>query len=228
MTRRPRPVRRGRAALPTMLWVALALLLASCRSAPRQPTLAETATQVNALIPAKWRGKIEFVPGTIVAKDWRYSLLVPKGWLVSQIEGALEPADNNVVDFSPTFGFNGELRTEPLCGGDCGPIRDWRVAADDQVFHSFEIKYVRGKVLSDERQSNGRLMIFQRAPEKGFDVKVVPGDKARLVLRAWWNAKEDRYHFCQATLSDDAFELAPAMAAACMSATAERVKAPAG
>lgn len=194
------------------------------RGAKKPPTLAEQAAEINALIPARWKGKIEFVPGTIVWKDWRYSLLVPKGWLDSQIDGAVEPPDNGELDFSPTFGFNNEVSTFAQCGGDCGGVKDWKVASDKQMFSQFTTGLIRGIVLSDKELTNppGRLMIQQREPEKGYDVKVVPNDKARLVIRAWWNPKEDRYHICQVTLSDLSYDLAPVMAAVCMTATVER------
>jgi hypothetical protein len=198
------------------------------RGKKREPTLAESAAEINALIPARWKGKIEFVPGTIVWKDWRYSLLVPKGWPASQIDGAVEPPDNNVVDFSPMFGFNNEVAVFAQCGGDCGGVKDWRAASDKQMFNQFTTGLIRGTVLTDQALPNGRLMIVQRQPEKGTDVKVVPGDKARLIIRAWWDPKEDRYHLCQYTLSDLSYDLAPVAAALCMTATAERIpkKAP--
>ncbi len=208
--------------------IALALgsaLGAGCgKSAPRAPTLAESAAEINALIPEKWKGKIEFVPGSIVFKNWKYTMLVPKGWLDSQIHGAVEPPDNNVVDFSKTFGFNNEVAMRALCGGDCtGEVKEWRAASDKQMFHQYSSGLIRGTVLSDKALPDGRLFIFQRSPEKGTDVKVVPGDKARLVIRAWWNPKEDRYHTCVVTLSDLSYELAPVMAAACMTAKHERL-----
>lgn len=178
--------------------------------------------EINALIPARWKGRIELVPGTIVWKDWRYTLLLPKGWVESQIDGAVEPPDNNVVDYSQVFGFNNEVRTFAQCGGDCGGVKDWKTASDKQMFRQFTTGLIRGVVLSDQEQPNGRLMIQQREPEKGYDVKVVPNDKARLVIRAWWNPNEDRYHVCHVTLSDLSYDLAPAMAAACMTATVER------
>ncbi|MEZ4364055.1 MAG: hypothetical protein R3B48_28035 [Kofleriaceae bacterium] len=219
--------RRVRSSRIRKRWaLALLCLGLACRHPARAPTLEDSAREINAQLPARWRGKIEFVPGTIEAKGWRYRLLVPKGWPPSQVDGAVEPPDNDQVDHSLTFGFNNELRVSAQCGGDCGPVRDWRSASQDQMFHQFETGYVRGSILSDEQQPNGRLMIFQRSPEKGLDVKVVPGDKARLVVRAWWTPKEDRYHVCYGTLSDESFELAPAMAAACMTATATRVAAP--
>jgi hypothetical protein len=205
--------------------IAVALITSCGKSTKRPPTLAEAAVEINALIPEKWKGKIELVPGSIVYKDWKYSLLLPKGWPESQIYGAVEPPDNNVVDFSPTFGYNNEVAMRPLCGGDCGGVKEWKAASDKQMFRQFTTGLIRGSVLTDKELPDGRLFIYQRSPEKGSDVKVVPGDKARLIIRAWWNVKEDRYHTCHVTLSDLSYELAPVMAAACMTATAERVPA---
>jgi hypothetical protein len=206
-----------------MLGVTIAATLGCGHRAAAPPSLEQLAAEINAAIPAAWTSKIELAPGAIEWKSWRYSLLLPKGWPASQIDGAVEPADNNVVDYSPTFGFNNEVRVVAQCGGDCGGVKDWRVAADKQTFLQFMNGYVRGKVLSDDVQANGRLMIFQREPEKGYDVKVVPGDKARLVIRAWWEKNDTRYHVCQVTLSDISYQLAPVMAAACMSATVKAI-----
>jgi hypothetical protein len=203
------------------LWIAV-----GCRGgADKQPSLEQLAKRFNAEIPEKWKPKIELAPGAIEWKDWRYTLLLPKGWPASQIDGAVEPPDNNIVDFSPTFGFNNEVRVVAQCGGDCGGVKDWKAASDKQMFQQFHNGLVRGTVLSEEELPNGRLMIFQREPEKGFDVKVVPGDKARLVIRAWWQKNADRYHVCHVTLSDVSYELAPVMSAACMTATEHAIAA---
>lgn len=102
-------------------------------------------------------------------------------------------------------------------------VKEWRKASHTQMFEQFVTGLIRGTVLSDQELPNGRLMIFQRNPEKGSDVKVTPGDKARLVIRAWWDPKADRYHICQVTLSDLSFELAPVAAALCMTATEEKL-----
>lgn len=220
--------------MPLALSLAAAVAAAGgCgKKAPRKATLAEEATEINKLIPAAWKGKIEFAPGDLEWKgQWRYKLLLPKGWVPSQVDGAVEPPDNNVVDQSPTFGFNNEVSVFPACGGDCGGVKEWRKASHTQMFEQFVTGLIRGTVLSDQELPNGRLMIFQRMPEKGSDVKVTPGDKARLVIRAWWDPKADRYHICQVTLSDLSFELAPVAAAVCMTATEEKLAekaAPAG
>ncbi len=206
--------------------IGLALAVSCGRAAKKPLTLDEQAAEINALIPPKWKDKILFVPGTITFKDWKYSLLLPKGWVDSPLAGTVVPPDNNIVDFSPTFGYNNEVSTVALCGGDCGGVKDWKAASEKQLFSQFTTGLIRGKALSDQPMENGRLMIYQRSPEKGNDVKVVPGDKARLVIRAWWDPKEERYHHCQITLSDLSFELAPVMAAVCMTATAERIAAP--
>lgn len=204
---------------------ALVTVTGSCgKKEPRKPTLAEEAVEINRLIPDKWKSKFELEPGQLEWKgQWRYKLLLPKGWLPSQVEGAVEPPDNNVVDQSPTFGFNNEVSVFAACGGDCGGVKEWRKASHTQMFEQFVTGLIRGTVLSDQELPNGRLMIFQRNPEKGSDVKVTPGDKARLVIRAWWDPKADRYHICQVTLSDLSFELAPVAAALCMTATEEKI-----
>lgn len=198
---------------------------ASCGKGASRPSLAELAEQVNAAVPPKWKDQFSLTPGTIDADGFRYTLLVPRGWVQHKVhEGTVVPPDNNdVLDASPVFGFNNEVVVSSQCGGDCQPGRDWRAVSDAQLFAQLRDGRVLGTVLSDEAQANGRLVIFQREPEKGTDVKVTPQTKARLVMRVWWDKKGSSYHLCQGTLSDISYELAPVMAAACMSATAAPV-----
>ena len=200
--------------------LALAVAAIGCGKRPQPPSLPELAAQINATLPAAWKDKFSLTPGTIDAKGQRYTLLVPKGWVASPAhEGTIVPADNTIIDASPVFGFSNEVAVSSYCGGECGPGRDWRKVSDDQFFAQFKDTRVRSTILTDEQQPSGRLMIVQREPEKGSDVKVTPQDKARLVLRAWWEKNGTSYHLCQVSLSDISYELAPAMAAACMTAT---------
>jgi hypothetical protein len=216
--------RTGASLLSVML---LAMLVLSCRAEPKKAaTLEQVASEINALIPEQWKTKIEFAPGVIDFKKHRFTLLLPKGWVPSQLDGIVVPPDNNIVEMSAVFGFNNDVSVRTQCGGDCGGIKDWKAASDYQTFEQYTTGRVRGIVLSDEATPNGRLMIFQREPQKGADVKVVPGDKARLVMRAWWEKNDTKYYMCQATLSDLSFLLAPAMAAACMTATVQPVPTP--
>ncbi|HRC59290.1 MAG TPA: hypothetical protein PKU97_25385 [Kofleriaceae bacterium] len=192
-----------------------------CRRAAPKPGLPELAAQINAAIPAAWKGKVTLEPWTVDSNGHRYALLLPKGWKLSPVhEGTVVPADNNQLDDSEVFGSGNEVSVMSYCAGDCSPGRDWYKASDDQIFAQFRDMRVRGTVLSDERQPNGRLLITQREPEKGTDVKVTAQDKSRIVVRAWWDKNGSSYHVCQVVLSDVSYELAPAMAAACMTATA--------
>lgn len=203
-------------------------LAAGCGKRATAPSLPELAKELDATIPAAWRDKLSLEPGEVIAKGFRYSLVVPKGWVRSAVhEGTLVPPDNTVIDASPTFGFNNEVALGSYCAGEC-VVRDWREASDAQIFAQFKDGRVRGTVLTDEQQPNGRLLILQREPEKGSDVKVTPQDKARIVVRAWWEKNATSYHVCQVTLSDISYALAPVMAAACMTATATPVPAASG
>lgn len=63
---------------------------------------------------------------------------------------------------------------------------------------------MKGKIIKDEKREGGRTIVAD----------ILDGS-ARVVIVAWWKDKDDHYSHCNATLSGDLKDAAPAFERAC-------------
>lgn len=171
----------------------------------------EHVAAVNALLPADLKGKIEFEAGHVVENEKRgrgYKAAVPKGWKAGFMPGSLKPADADNFG-SKTLGKT-EMRIDSNCDGTCEK-KDWAATSDKVAFSQFTGGKIEGKVLKDEKRTNGRLLVFERKPSDMFPEK----DVAIYIVNAWWDPEASRYHTCQVELGTPAKGAAAAFEKAC-------------
>jgi hypothetical protein len=168
--------------------LASALLIVGCK---KTPTI--DVASVNALVPAKYKYKLEFASRDVTSGLHRhvtYTVPVPKDWKSDDIGGA-QPVDKAVSGDSSIW-------VHSSCDdAHCSPA-DWNAAIDQ------ELKLL--EVLRDERGDHRRV------------VTVKPGPTGRDLLGIkvyWWVDGEPEYHACEVRLGPGLQESAPAFEKAC-------------
>jgi hypothetical protein len=191
-----------RRTLKLPILVALGAAFVACKSEPEgsAPSASATAAEapidvdgVNALVPSAIRDKLVFEKRSIVEERGDktiYTVAAPKGWTQeNKAFGRLRPPEGGIhLDFD--VGTN--------CDGVCSP-KDWNTTVE-KVYAS----YLTGKVIKDEKREGGRTIVAD----------ILDGS-ARVVIVAWWKDKDDHYSHCNATLSGDLKDAAPAFERAC-------------
>jgi hypothetical protein len=172
---------------------------------------ADHVAAVNAALPADLKGKLEFEAGRVVENEKRnraFKAAIPKGWKKDDImPGMLVPADADKFGGSPTLGKS-RMSIDRNCDGECVK-KDWAAAADKSLYSQFTSGKVEGKVLKDEKRTNGRTLVFERKPGM-FPEK----DVAIHIFTSWWNPDDSEFYTCGAELGTplkgaaDAFEKA--------------------
>jgi hypothetical protein len=168
--------------------LASALLIGGCKKTPTVDVGA-----VNALVPAKYKYRLEFAPRDVTSGLHRhvtYTVPVPKGWKSDDIGGA-EPVDKAV---------NGEssIWLHSSCDeAHCSP-GDWNAAIDQEL----ELL----DVVRDERGDHRRVVMARPG---------LPGSDLLSVKVYWWVDGEPEYHACEVRLGAGLQEAAPAFEKAC-------------
>jgi len=180
---------------------------------------AEHVAAVNALIPAEWKGKLEFELGEVIDKRGRnhdtYRLALPRGWKPAFMPGSLQPADADDFGRSAALGAVMSIRVGSNCNGECKP-KDWAAEVDRVYYQQFTTGKAAGKVVEDTKRPTGRTLVFSR------DESVEPGMGSEVnILTTWWKAGGSQHFICEAKLQDAAVALAPAFEQACALVSAE-------
>jgi hypothetical protein len=129
--------------------LASALLIGGCKKTPTVDVGA-----VNALVPAKYKYRLEFAPRDVTSGLHRhvtYTVPVPKGWKSDDIGGA-EPVDKAV---------NGEssIWLHSSCDeAHCSP-GDWNAAIDQELELLDVVRDERDRVLADHHSEPGQLLV---------------------------------------------------------------------
>jgi hypothetical protein len=181
---------------------------------------ADFVASVNAAVPADLKDKIQFEAGRVVENEKRgrgFKAAVPKGWKPGKfIPGTLEPADADNFD-SKTLGKT-QMNIGKNCDGMCEK-KDWAQVSDKVLYKQFTSGQVEGKVLKDEKRSNGRTLVFERKPGM-FPER----DVAIHVYTSWWEPDATEYYTCSAELGAPMKGAAEAFEKAC----SKVIKDPAG
>ena len=183
------PMNKGR----MLLWWCgvLAAGIASSGCKKRSPL---DVASVNALVPVKYKYKLEFEAAEITGGTHRrvtYVVPVPKHWTVDDRVGMAAPTDK-LANGDATMWVHSSCDEEP-----CRPS-DWNVAIDE------ELKLL--DVLKDERGDHRRVVAVKSAlPNRpGIAVKVY-----------WWTDGASEFHACEASLGPGLEDAAPAFQKAC-------------
>jgi hypothetical protein len=172
---------------------------------------AEHVAAVNAALPADLKSKVEFEAGKIIENEKRnraYKAAVPKGWKKGFMPGSLQPADSDNFG-SKTLGKN-EIRVDRNCDGTCEK-KDWAAVSEKVLFSQFAGGKMEGKLVKDEKRTNGRLLVFEPKLSDAFPDKQV----AVYIINAWWDPEASEYHTCQVQLGAPLKDAAAAFEKAC-------------
>jgi hypothetical protein len=157
---------------------ALGLVLATAACTERPPI---DVASVNALVPIKYRYKLQFEVKEVtsgVFRRYTYTLPVPKGWKIDGVIGSVDPVDT-VANGNSSFGVWSSC-DGPQCVGE-----DWNAKIDEDYRYAYKLR--------DERSPGRRVIVTQSALDPSRD------DVGFAVY--WSKPSEVEYHECGASLS---------------------------
>ncbi|HET7501580.1 MAG TPA: hypothetical protein VFK02_11270 [Kofleriaceae bacterium] len=157
---------------------------------------------VNALVPPALRDQLVFEQRDLVIERGKhtatYTLAVPRGWAqTSKMFAHLRPT-------APAA--DARLEVGSNCDGECAP-KAWEPIADRVNFSPRG----RGRVRKDERTPGSPT----RPTRRTMIAEVDTAGATLVVVTAWWNDGDRKYHTCTAWLDAALADAAPAFERAC-------------